>query len=150
MFCFIVKAKPKSYNSWGSSSIIKKNSYKQLIEDAFRLAYPSHVLLDVDLYRLVYHFFQTDIGIDADNLSKPIWDCLRGILFDDDKRVKMRIAGSLNVGGSDLTVINSSGLSGEITASLLDALDTEEHILYVECGTFTADMIQLNLERDGN
>ncbi|RYC69325.1 RusA family crossover junction endodeoxyribonuclease [Spirosoma sordidisoli] len=106
--------------------------------------------MDVDLYGLVYHFYQTDIGIDADNLSKPIWDCLRGILFDDDKRVKMRIAGSLNVGGSDLTVINSSGLSGELTASLLDALDTEEHILYVECGTFTADMIQLNLERDGN
>lgn len=150
MFCFIVKARPKSYNSWGSSSVIKKNSYKQLIETAFREAYPTHTLLEIDLYGLVYHFFQTDIGIDADNLSKPIWDCLRGTLFDDDKRAKMRIAGSLNVGVNELTVLNSSGLPGEIIVSLLEALETDEHVLYVECGTFTADMIQLNLEQDGN
>ena len=150
MYSFVIKTKPKSYNSWGSASVEKKNKYKHLIEESFKEAYPAHVLVEVDLYGLVYHFFQKDIGIDADNLSKPIWDCLRGTIFDDDKRVKMRIAGSFKLVGGDLTIFNSSGLPGEVVTSLIESIETEEHVLYVECGKFTADMIQLNLELDGN
>ena len=151
MYSFVIKAKPKSYNSWGSASVAKKNTYKHLLEESFKDAYPAHILLEVDLYGLVYHFFRTDVGIDADNLSKPIWDCLRGILFDDDKRIKLRIAGSFSVADGDyFTIFNSSGLSGEIIASLIESIDSEEHVLYVECGKFTADMIQLNLELDAN
>lgn len=150
MYSFVIKTKPKSYNSWGSASVAKKDRYKHLIEESFKEAYPAHVLVEVDLYGLIYHFFQKDIGIDADNLSKPIWDCLRGIIFDDDKRVKMRIAGSFNLVGGDFTIFNSSGLPGDVIASLIESIETEEHVLYVECGKFTADMIQLNLELDGD
>lgn len=150
MYSFIVIARPRSYNSWGSASVINKINYKRLIEEAFSKAHPAHVLEETDLYGLVYHFFKKDIGIDADNLSKPIWDCLRGILFDDDKRVKMRIAGSFDLTVDNFTILNSSGLPGEVIASLIEAVETEEHVLYVECGTFTVDMIQLNLERNGN
>jgi Holliday junction resolvase RusA-like endonuclease len=147
---FVIICKPKSYNSWGSASVTKKSKYKNLIEKSFRDAYPAHILLEDDLYGLVYHFFQRDIGIDADNLSKPIWDCLRGILFDDDKRVKMRIAGSFDLTANDLTILDFSGLPGTVIASLLEVIETEEHVIYIECGTFTTEMIRLNLERNGN
>ena len=62
----------------------------------------------------------------------------------------MRIAGSFDLTANDFAVINSSGLPGEVIASLVESIETEEHVLYVECGRFTADIIQLNLESNGN
>ena len=132
MYSFIIKVKPKSYNSWGSASVAKKTNYRHLIESSFNNAYPGHIPLDTDLYGSVYHFFQRDIGIDADNLSKPIWDCLREILFDDDKRVKMRVAGSFDLTTNDFTILDFSGLPGMIIDTLLEAIETEEHVLYIE------------------
>ena len=113
-------------------------------------SYPECTPFKTDLYGLVYHFFRENIGIDADNLSKPVWDGLNGMLFDDDKQVKMRIAGSFDLTTNDLTILDFSGLPGTAITTLLEALETEDHVLYVECGSFTIDMIRLNLERDGN
>ena len=149
-YSFIVKTKPKSYNSWGSASIAKKERYQELLATGFSEAHTLQEPLCEDLYGIVYHFFKRDIGLDADNLSKPVWDCLRSVLFDDDKRVKLRIAGSFDLTNDDLSFISSSGLSGKLIAELLVALETEDHLLYIECGTFSADLIRLNLNRDAN
>lgn len=146
MYSFIVSTQPKSHNSR------KPLIYQNRLKVAFSASYPVHIPVKTDLYGLVYHFFRRDIGIDADNLSKPIWDALRGVLFDDDKQVKMRIAGSFDLSTNDFTTIDISGLSGSMITTLLDALqeETHEHILYVECGNFMTDMIKLNLEDNGN
>ncbi|GAB4045083.1 RusA family crossover junction endodeoxyribonuclease [Spirosoma litoris] len=144
MYSFIVNAQPKSYNSR------KPQNYQRLIVSAFKENYPAHAPLEIELYGLIYHFFRRDIGIDADNLSKPIWDSLKGVVFDDDKQIKMRIAGSFDLTANDFTVIDFSGLPGKDIGLLLEAIETEEHVLYVECGSFTMDMIRLNLERNGN
>ncbi|MEZ0540903.1 RusA family crossover junction endodeoxyribonuclease [Fibrella arboris] len=146
----MIKTRPKSYNSWGSTTVAKKKSYIQRIEKAFSTSYPGHIPLNKDLYGLVYHFYKESGGHDADNISKPVWDCLRGILYDDDKRVKMRIVGSFEMTTDYITVIGSSGLSGKLIAELLDALETEDHLLYVECGTFSPAMIQLNIAQNAN
>ncbi|MFD2570408.1 RusA family crossover junction endodeoxyribonuclease [Spirosoma soli] len=97
MYSFVINVKPKSYNSK------KVHSYHSRLETAFRESYPEHVPIpaEIELYGLVYHFFKTDIGIDADNLSKPIWDSLKDVLFIDDKQVKMRTAGSFNLAVND-------------------------------------------------
>lgn len=113
-------------------------------------SYPLHIPLTIELYGLIYHFYRRNIGIDADNLSKPVWDGLKGLLFKDDKQVKLRIAGSFDLSANDLTVLDFSGLPGAVINSLLEAIETEDHVLYVECGNFTTDMIRLNLERNGN
>ncbi|WP_020603382.1 RusA family crossover junction endodeoxyribonuclease [Spirosoma spitsbergense] len=146
MYSFIISTRPKSYNSK------KSLAYENQLRVTYSANYPIHVPVETDLYGLVHHFFRRDIGIDADNLSKPVWDALRGLLFADDKQVKLRIAGSFNLSTNDFTTIDFSGLSGSMITSLLDALqeETDEHILYVECGKFTTDMIKLNLERNGN
>ncbi len=147
MYNFVVSTKPKSYNSKDKKKALQ---YQHHMQVAFTESYPVHALLTEDLYGLIYHFFRQNIGIDADNLSKPIWDSLKGIVFKDDKQVKMRIAGSFDLTANDLTVLNFSGLPGAVIASLLEAIETEEHVLYVECGRFTTDMIRLNLEGNGN
>lgn len=147
MYCFIVSIKPKSYNSKDKRKALE---YQDRMKAAFMDTYPAHTPLTEELYGLIYHFFRSSIGIDADNLSKPVWDSLRGVLFDDDKQVKLRIAGSFDLTANDLTVLDFSGLPGLTITSLLEAIETEEHVLYVECGRFTTDIIRLNLERNGN
>ncbi len=144
MYSFVVTTKPKSYNAK------KTENYKRCILDSFTLAYPSHQLLSHDLYGLVYHFYKSNIGIDADNISKPIWDGLKGILFADDRQVKMRIAGSFSIQTEPFAIFESSRLLGAVITSLATAVQTEEHILYIECGPFTTDLIRLNLGGNGN
>ena len=144
MYNFVVSTQPKSYNSR------KILPYQERIKVAFEGDYPGHTPLTTEVYGLVYHFFRRDIGIDADNLSKPVWDSLKGVLFEDDKQVSMRIAGSFDLSANDLTILDFSGLTGAIITALLSAIQTSEHVLYVECGNFTTDMIRLNLERNGN
>ena len=144
MYSFIVNSQPKSYNSQ------KTQKYKDLILAAFRNRFPDHVPIETKLYGLIYHFFRRDIGIDADNLSKPIWDCLRDVLYKDDKQIKMRTAGSFDVTANGLITLDFSGLPETIIDELFGAMETEEHVLYIECGDFSMDMIRLNLERYGN
>lgn len=147
MYNFVVSIKPRSYNSKDKG---KTDTYQKRLQAAFAESYPDHAPLTEELYGLVYHFYRANIGIDADNLSKPIWDSLREVLFLDDKQVKMRVAGSFDLNANDLTVLDFSGLPGPVVDSLLVATETEDHVLYVECGRFTMDMIRLNLEDNGN
>ncbi len=146
MYSFVISTKPKSYNSKDKR---KAADYQQRLQVAFRESYPTHALLTEELYGLVYHFYRINTGIDADNISKSVWDSLKTVTYLDDKQVKMRVAGSFDLNTNDLTVLDFSGLPGVVIDQLLDSTKTEMHVLYIECGRFTTDLIQLNLERDG-
>jgi len=145
MHSFILKRQPKSFNSWRHASAAKKASYKTAIENSFRQFHPTHTTLTEDLYGTLYYFFKRDLDSDADNLSKPLWDCLTGFLFGDDKQVKLRIAGCFDLSKNDFNILDFTGIPGTVVAELLDAFDTEEHIVYVECGTLKYSMFKFNL-----
>ncbi len=92
MNSFLITCKPKSYNHW------KKNhptgqAYLTTVTNAFLTKYANHQLLTDDLYGLVYYFFKDDRSHDADNISKPLWDCLVNVVYSDDVQIKLRIAG---------------------------------------------------------
>lgn len=146
MYNFIFKRQPKSYNGWKKTDAAGKLIYKNLIRSSFSSVYGSHSLLTHDLYGIVYHFYNRDTGNDADNLSKPLWDCLTGFLFIDDKQVKVRTAGSFDLSKNDISLLDFSGLPGAFVADLVDAFDTEEHVVYVECGTLNMTMYKFNIE----
>lgn len=150
MHCFVLRIKPRSYNSWKHATDAARRSYATSIKLGVERFCSDYAVVNTNLYGVVYHFYQTDTGIDADNLSKPLWDCLKGVLFSDDKQVKLRIAGSFDLKQNDFTFLDFSGLTGEVVTELLQAFDTEQHILYVECGNFEASMVKLNMSRDGN
>jgi len=150
MHSFILKRQPKSYNSWRGATGIKKANYKTAIENSFKHFYPTHTTLTEDLYGTMYYFFKKDLESDADNLSKPLWDCLTGFLFTDDRQVKLRIVGSFDISKNDFNVLNFTGISGEVITELLDAFDTEDHIVYIECGHLNHSMFKFNLESSGN
>ncbi len=94
-----------------------------------------------DLYGTIFYLFKKDFGSDADNLSKPLWDCLSGFLFVDDNQLRLRIAGCFDLSRNDFNILNLSGLSGSVVTELLDAIDEEEHIVYVECGRLEYSML---------
>ena len=62
----------------------------------------------------------------------------------------MRIAGSFDLTVLDLNILDFSGLPGLTVTELLDALETEDHVLYVECGNFSTTLVKLNWEGNGN
>ena len=146
MYSFILKRQPKSYNSWGTASSIKKAKYKSDIESSFRNFHPSHVMLNDDLYGTLFYLFKKDVRSDVDNLSKPLWDSLSGFLFADDQQVRLRIAGGFDLSKNNFNILDLSGLKGNMVTELLDAIDQEDHIVYVECGKLNYSMFKFNLE----
>jgi Holliday junction resolvase RusA-like endonuclease len=150
MHSFILKRQPKSFNGWHKASVSKKEGYKADIEKAFREFYPTHSKLEYELYGVLYYFFKKDFNSDADNLSKPFWDCLSGFLYHDDRQVKLRTVGSFDLSKNDFSILDFSGLEGRIITDLLEAFDSEEHIVYIECGILNYSMFKFSLEPRGN
>jgi hypothetical protein len=143
MYNFILKSRPLSYNSCSGT---KKINYKRSLQSSFVNYNPTHELLEGELYATLYYFYNKDLRLDTDNLSKPIWDCLCGFLFDDDQQIKIRIAGSFDLSNGDYSMIDFSGLQGNILVDLFEAFETEANIFYVECGIFNPSMYKFNIE----
>jgi hypothetical protein len=105
-----------------------------------------------ELYGRVYCFFRSYnlfTDADADNISKPVWDCLgHDFLYKDDKQIRFRIAACYDLSKNQLTDLDVTGLPDDIRDDLLNALaeEQEKYVIYVECGTFKTDMIRFNLE----
>jgi hypothetical protein len=150
MHNFILKRQPKSYNGWLKASTAKKKSYQEAIRGAFQHFYPNHSTLERDLYGVLYYFFKKDSNSDADNLSKPFWDCLSGFLFHDDRQLKLRTVGSFDLTKNDFNILDFSGLEGKIITALLEAFDTEDHIVYIECGAIDYSMFKFNFNKSGD
>lgn len=141
---FIVRRQPKSYNSWQMSST-KGQAYMTSIRASFNSFNPSFVKRSEELYGIAYYFHTKNSGTDADNISKPIWDCLTDFLFEDDRQIKLRLAGCFDLSKKDFDILDVSGVPGNVIAELVDAIANEEHILYVECGTLRDNMYKFNL-----
>jgi Holliday junction resolvase RusA-like endonuclease len=148
MYNFIVKNRPASFNSWAKNSG-KGKAYKSIIETSVTEYVGEHAILTGELYRIVYHFFNADLSIDADNLSKPVWDCLENYLFKDDSQVKIRVSGNFDLTNNNYLNLNFSRLDKEIIDDLYEAFDTVEHIIYIECGSLDYSMYNFNIERNG-
>ncbi len=148
---FIFKRQPKAYQGGGTfKSNLAKTNYITELENAIKKFNNVDTLMTEDLYGIVYYFYKRKTGTDADNISKPIWDCLKGILFDDDKKIKLRTAGLIDISKGDLNIIDFSNVRGEITAELVEAFGTIDHFAYIECGILHNSMYKFNFEINGD
>lgn len=84
--------------SQNNRSLNKLNSYKTLIVNAFSQRYKRIFNFKTkEIYGLVYYLRLKQHGIDADNISKPLWDSLNGTYYIDDNQIKIRIAAVLTL-----------------------------------------------------
>ena len=151
MVSFIFRRQPKAYQgSKTFKSDQSKTNYKIELERSAKEFNDLGNPLEDDLYGVVYYFQKKETGTDADNISKPIWDCLKGILFVDDKKVRLRIAGIINTSTSGIDILDVSNLRGEIATEIIDSYGVIDHFVYVECGKLTNSMFKLNLEPNGD
>lgn len=88
MKCFIVTGQPKSQQSFGRG---RRPRYYGRIQAAFLNYFPNSNRFNIDLYGAIYYFFNENVNLDVDNISKPIWDALKNHLYDDDKLIKLSI-----------------------------------------------------------
>jgi hypothetical protein len=126
-------------------SSTKGQDYMTAIRSSFSSFNPSFVKRSEELYGIAYYFHTRNSGTDADNISKPIWDCLTNFLFEDDRQIKLRLAGCFDLSNKDFDILDVSGVPGNVIAELVDAVANEEHIIYVECGTLRDNMYKFNL-----
>jgi len=143
MKCFIVTEQPKSQNSFGRNRRLR---YYHMIQAAFLNYFPVSNCFNIDLYGAIYYFFKENVNVDVDNIGKPIWDALKNHLYDDDKLIKLSIAGSIDLNKDWFSIIDFTGIPNDILLDLLDAFDREKHIIYIECGALNPNLIRFNLE----
>ncbi len=143
MYNFILKNRPLSYNSCKGS---KKINYRNVIHNAFVGYNPDYTLMTGEIYATIYYFFNKNLDLDTDNLSKPVWDSLCNFLYNDDQQIKIRIAGSFDLSTDDYSIIDLSDLQGDLIVDLLDSFDSEDHTVYIECGNYKPSLLKFNIE----
>lgn len=109
------------------------------------------------LYGIVYYIaqrYRSATDADADNVSKPVWDALEGVAYDDDKLVRLRIAGVIAPSSlpdvASLDELDLTGMPGDVADALTGFITAgEAHILYVEIGPLRSAMFRFGLAVEG-
>ena len=135
---------PLSYNSKNKTA---KAVYQKRILSAFQRKYSGAIPrfpANQELYAKVFFFTSDGVNVDADNISKPIWDAVNGVAYVDDRKIVMRTAAVIDVRTHPLNTIDTSGISGDVAANLIQNL-TEKNVrcLYIECGKFEESTIKI-------
>jgi len=140
MICFLAAAVPVSVNARS------KSKYKQALVTALTRTHPTPPTLTGRLYGFAYYFHKQKTQLDADNLSKPIWDALNGHLYSDDKQIGIRYSGIFNLGG-DISVLELTNMRADVLRTFLSMIQKEDHVLYIEVGKHNNKLFVFNGER---
>jgi hypothetical protein len=97
---------------------------------------PMTAPLTKDLEAKVFYIHNTADNKDADNISKPLWDSLNKIAYDDDKQIKYLETLKINqddtsdISELDLTYIDSEDFT-KIVDFIFDPTRKVKRILYI-------------------
>ncbi|KJU85713.1 Endodeoxyribonuclease, RusA-like protein [Candidatus Magnetobacterium bavaricum] len=149
MYSFIfTEHAPCSYNSLRGK---KKAEYKKSFCNALAIDNKGFKKYndDDELYGIVYYFYKQDNKLDVDNISKPIWDSLKGCLYNDDQQIKFRLVIKYDISKNTAYELDITNLSDDMMCKLLNVLENKNHILYVECGRkdISFAIFKFNLEK---
>lgn len=127
-FVFFCEGRPASYQGSPKSKEVYKRRISTCYQRHFTGAMP-----DVPLFANVYHFYNEDVQIDADNISKPTWDALSKVAFSDDKQIIIRSAASIDMRKSGLEV-DLDTIPSEIRFDFIDSIYSKPHTIFIEVG----------------
>ena len=142
MYAFLSNFRPRSVNAE------KKQTYYTALITAFNQYNKTATQVNSDLYGFAYYFHRTKTGLDADNLSKPIWDALRLTAYPDDKLIRFRSSAVFDLQSQGIEVLDLSNMPDEILDDFLQMIDSgDDHILYVELGKFDFSLLEFGYEK---
>jgi hypothetical protein len=139
---FICLEKPRSINNKDAN---KAERFRMAVRKAYRDVYHEEDGFWEDIYGIVYYFHRRGASLDADNLSKPVWDALRGAGFADDRSLKLRLAGIIDLDNPELAGVDLSNMPDDAANELLQVIGEENHVLYIEFGPLTKQMFRFGL-----
>ena len=128
-FSFVYAGKPESYNADSR----KKQLYKKRLSSAYERRF-SGMLVGKELYANIYYFYKEDVGVDADNISKPAWDALNAVGYTDDKMIKIRSAVAVNLCEYDIVDFDQDNMPTDVLVDLVQSISDNDHTLYLEVG----------------
>ena len=144
MISAIIKLRKSTPVSYNSSDSKKRERYKGTIVEAFSRNYNGKVpkfRKGIELYGQVYFFTSDGTDLNADNISKPVWDALIGTIYEDDKQIVQRTSTVIYTKKHNLIQINGDS---DTSAELLQILTGNNvKCIYVECGYFKETMIEI-------
>ena len=86
------------------------------------------------LYSRIYYFHRDKSTVDADNLSKPLLDALKGVVYADDIQVVQRTVARIEIGSGTYSIGYKPDYLNQFNR-LVEYLGTERHVPYIEIGT---------------
>lgn len=128
-FSFVYSGKPESYNADSK----KKQVYKKKLSSAYKRRF-SGMIAEKELYAAIYYFYREDVGLDADNISKPAWDALNAVGYSDDKLIKIRTAVAIDLSKYDIVDFDQDNIPSDVLTDLLQSIADNNHTLYIEVG----------------
>lgn len=128
-FSFVYSGKPESYNADSK----RKQVYKKRLSSAYKRRF-SGMIAAKELYAAIYYFYREDVGLDADNISKPAWDALNAVGYSDDKQIKIRTAVAINILNQDILDFNQDNIPTDVLLDLVESISSNDHTLYIEVG----------------
>jgi hypothetical protein len=142
MISFLCKWKPRSVRAKLT------DKYKQAILDGYRKYYPEPLgLLDGELYGIAYYFYKGVTQLDADNLSKPIWDALESAIYRNDKAVKIRFSGIYQIGRpGSVEFLDMTTMPVNVQGDFLELIDEADHLIYIEIGHWSPGLYRMGVE----
>ena len=128
-FSFVYSGKPESYNANSK----KKQVYKKRLSSAYKRRF-SGMIAEKELYAAIYYFYREDVGLDADNISKPAWDALNAVGYSDDKQIKIRTAVAIDLSKYDIVDFDQDNIPSDVLTDLVQSIADNNHTLYIEVG----------------
>lgn len=129
-FAMVVAVKPKSHQAGG-----KNDRYKEQLAASAR-AHDARVLLGPLYARIIWFQLEPTPG-DVDNMTKPILDSLKGVVYVDDDQIARRLTVK-TVTLSRSFLMNPNEAPTEAAQAELEALvGAANHVLYIEVGPVT-------------
>lgn len=129
-FSLVYKGIPLSYNCKDAR---KKAAFKARLSSAFNRKY-SGSIPEGDLFAIVYYFYKEDVMLDADNISKPVWDSLSEVAYSDDRQIRIRSAVAIDLSKLSIMDFDQDTLSTEDVYDLSESILDNDHTLYIQVG----------------
>jgi hypothetical protein len=125
------------------------DTFQRRLRESYQAYCPNDKLLTEPLYGVVYYFHNRHNQLDADNLSKPIWDALEGLAFEDDLLIQIRHSGVVDLRSTDMTTFDLSDMPDNVAEQFIQMIGIEDYILYVEFGNLHYRMFTFGHEMTG-
>jgi len=126
-FAMVVAVKPKSHQSGR-----KNDRYKEQLRAAAR-DHGAKVQSGARYARIIWFQLEQTPG-DVDNMTKPILDALRAVVYQDDDQIVRRLAEKTVTSSRSFSMTPGDAPTEATQAELESLVGTERHVLYIEVG----------------